>query len=154
LYRREEFTAEGFDHVSLVNLNSIAYCALALRPALARSDSAALVIVSSSAAYRTTFGNPAYNASKAGLLGLIRSLAAAWIGDGIRVNGIAPGLVETKLTHVTTRHPERLENALGTIPSRRLGTARDMAGAALYLASPLSDYVVGQTIVVDGGASL
>ena len=78
-------------------------------------------------------------------------MAQAWAEDGIRVNGIAPGLVDTKMTKVTTANPKRLEGAIERIPLKRLGTPADMAGAALFLASPLSSYIVGQTLVVDGG---
>ena len=99
-------------------------------------------------------GNPAYNASKTGAVGLTRTLAQAWAEDGIRVNGIAPGLVDTKMTKVTTANPRRLEGAIERIPLKRLGTPADMAGAALFLASPLSAYVLGQTLVVDGGLIL
>jgi 3-oxoacyl-[acyl-carrier protein] reductase len=87
-------------------------------------------------------------------VGLTRTLGDAWAQDGIRVNGIAPGLVDTKLTKVTTSNPKRLEERLKGIPLRRLGTAEDMAGAALFLASPLASYIVGQTIIVDGGLHL
>jgi 3-oxoacyl-[acyl-carrier protein] reductase len=85
---------------------------------------------------------------------LTRTLAEAWAGDGIRVNGIAPGLVDTKMTKVTTSSPKRLQDAIERIPLKRLGTPADMAGAALFLASPLASYVVGQTLVVDGGLIL
>ena len=85
---------------------------------------------------------------------LTRTLGQAWAPDGIRVNGLAPGLVDTKLTQVTTRHPQRLAGAVAAIPAGRLGTPADMAGAALFLASPLAAYVNGQTLVVDGGLSL
>ena len=68
--------------------------------------------------------------------------------------GLAPGLVDTKLTKVTTEHPERREGALRAIPRGRMGTPQDIAGAALFLASPLAAYVVGQTLIVDGGLSL
>ena len=81
-------------------------------------------------------------------------MAEAWAKDGIRVNGIAPGLVDTKLTKVTTENPERLAGSIQGIPMRRLGTPEDMAGVALFLASPLSAYVLGQTIPVDGGLIL
>lgn len=81
-------------------------------------------------------------------------MGEAWSEDGIRVNGIAPGLVDTKMTKVTTDNPKRLEDALSRIPLRRLGTPADMAGAALFLASPLSSYIIGQTLVVDGGLIL
>ena len=70
------------------------------------------------------------------------------------MNGLAPGLVDTKLTKVTTENPKRREGALASIPSGRLGTPGDMAGAALFLASPLASYVNGHTLVVDGGLSL
>lgn len=153
IYRRGEFDMTGFQHVMDVNLNSMMACSLKFREQLARARGAN-ILISSGAAFRTTFGNPAYNASKAGILGLTRALAAAWIGDGIRVNGVAPGLVDTKLTKVTMDKPERLDSQLALIPSRRLGKPEDIAGAVLYLASPLADYVIGQTIVVDGGGSL
>ena len=113
-----------------------------------------LIIVSSTAAYHSTKGNPAYNASKTGAVGLTRTLGQAWAEDGIRVNGIAPGLVDTKMTKVTTANPKRLEGAIERIPLKRLGTPADMAGAALFLASPLASYIVGQTLVVDGGLIL
>lgn len=149
-YRREEFTMPGFEQVVEVNLHSVMACALRFRAMLAAS-SGALITVSSVAGYGANVGNPAYAASKAGVISLTRTLAAAWAADGIRVNGIAPGLVDTKLTKVTTQHPERLERALRSIPARRLGTPADMAGAALFLASPLAAYVCGQTLRVDGG---
>jgi 3-oxoacyl-[acyl-carrier protein] reductase len=113
-----------------------------------------MIIVSSAAAFHSTVGTPAYNASKTGAYGLTRTLGEAWAGDGIRVNGIAPGLVATKLTRVTTDHPERLAASLRKIPLGRLGTPDDMAGAALFLASPLAAYVLGQTLLVDGGLLL
>jgi 3-oxoacyl-[acyl-carrier protein] reductase len=153
IYRRGEFKSEGFRRVVDVNLNSLMACSAKFHALLAATKGA-LVIVSSTAAFHATRGNPAYNASKAGALGLTRTLAQAWAADGIRVNGIAPGLVDTKLTKVTTEHPERLAGALARIPLGRLGTPADMAGAALFLASPLAAYVVGQTIVVDGGLVL
>jgi 3-oxoacyl-[acyl-carrier protein] reductase len=153
IYRRGEYDMAGFQKVMDVNLNSMMACALKFQPLLAAARGS-LILVSSSAAYRTTRGNPAYNASKAGILGLTRALAQTWAPEGVRVNGIAPGLVDTKLTKVTVDNPERLSASLRSIPSRRLGTPGDMAGAALYLASPLADYVIGQTLVVDGGGSL
>jgi 3-oxoacyl-[acyl-carrier protein] reductase len=153
IYRRGEFEMAGFRKVLEVNLMSLMACATRFH-ALLRASRGCLIIVSSTAAYHSTKGNPAYNASKTGALGLTRTLGQAWAEDGIRVNGIAPGLVDTKMTKVTTANPKRLEGAIERIPLKRLGTPADMAGAALFLASELSSYVVGQTIVVDGGLIL
>ncbi len=153
MYRRREFEADAFRRVVEVNLNSLMNCAMKFRAMLAASRGA-LITISSTAAFHATRGNPAYNASKAGAVGLTRTLGEAWAAEGIRVNGIAPGFVDTKLTKVTTGDPQRLAGALARIPAGRLGTPRDMAGVALFLASPLSAYVIGQTIVVDGGLLL
>jgi 3-oxoacyl-[acyl-carrier protein] reductase len=153
IYERGEFKTEGFRRVVEVNLNSLMSCSAKFHDMLVASRGA-LIIVSSTAAFHATRGNPAYNAAKAGAVGLTRTLAQAWAGDGIRVNGIAPGLVATKLTKVTTDQPKRLAGALERIPLGRLGTPADMAGVALFLASPLAGYILGQTIVVDGGLVL
>ena len=153
VYKRGEFKMDGFRKVMEVNLMSLMACAEKFYDML-KASKGALIIVSSTAAYHATKGNPAYNASKTGAVGLTRTLGQAWAADGIRVNGIAPGLVDTKLTKVTTENAERLKGALQGIPLHRLGTPADMAGAALFLASPLAAYVIGQTIVVDGGLIL
>lgn len=153
LYRKGEFQMEGFRKVVAVNLDSLMACALRFHDMLKEAQGA-LITISSTAAYHATRGNPAYNASKAGAVGLTRTLGQAWAAEGIRVNGVAPGLVDTKLTKVTTDNPERLKGALAGIPLGRLGTPQDMAGAVLFLASPLSAYIVGQTIPVDGGLLL
>lgn len=153
LYRRGEFDPIGFRKVVDLNLNSLMDCSLKFHGML-RASQGALITVSSTAAYHATKGNPAYNASKAAVVGLTRTLAQAWAGEGIRVNGIAPGLVDTKLTKVTTGDPQRLAASLRSIPAGRLGLPSDMAGVALFLASPLAAYVYGQTLPVDGGLIL
>lgn len=153
LYRRQEFEADGWSRVMAVNASSVMYVAQRFREDLARAKGA-LVIVASIAAHRATIGNPAYAASKAATVGLIRTLGKAWASEGIRVNGFSPGLVDTKLTKATTDHPDRLERALGNIPMNRLSTPEEMAGVALFLASPLAGYICGQTIIVDGGVTL
>jgi 3-oxoacyl-[acyl-carrier protein] reductase len=113
-----------------------------------------LIIVSSVSGLGANIGNPAYAASKAGAISLTKTLGQAWAADGIRVNGLAPGLVDTKLTKVTTENPKRREGAIARIPAGRMGEPADMAGAAIFLASPLAAYVAGHTLVVDGGLSL
>jgi 3-oxoacyl-[acyl-carrier protein] reductase len=153
IYKRGEFEMAGFQKVVAVNLNSLMACAVKFHPMLAASKGS-IITISSTAAYHASRGNPAYSASKTAAVGLTRTLAETWARDGVRVNGIAPGLVDTKMTKVTTEDPARLAGSLQRIPARRLGVPADMAGAALFLASPLAAYVYGQTIIVDGGLTL
>lgn len=153
VYRRGEFAPEGWDRVMAVNLDSLMDCANRFRATLA-DRRGVIIIVSSVSGYTSNRGNPAYAASKAGAVSLTKTLGEAWAPEGIRVVGLAPGLVDTKLTKITTENPERLAGALRSIPLGRMGTPKDMAGAALLLASPLAGYVVGQTLIVDGGLSL
>lgn len=153
LYKQGEFARAGWDRVIAVNLDSVMHCITRFRPQL-RERGGRVVIISSVSGFIANRGNPAYAASKAGAVALTRTLGEALAPEGIRVNGIAPGLVDTKLTKVTTEHPKRREMALASIPLGRMGTPADMAGAAAFLASPLSSYVVGQTLIVDGGLIL
>jgi len=152
LYARQEFERSGWDRVMAINLDSLMHCACRFEDQLAHTQGS-LIIISSVAAFKAAIGNPAYAASKSGAVALTRTLGNAWAPRGIRVNGIAPGLVDTKLTKVTTEHPKRRERALARIPLGRMGLPEDMAGVALFLASPLASYVVSQTISVDGGAN-
>jgi 3-oxoacyl-[acyl-carrier protein] reductase len=136
-----------------VNLDSLMHISRKYRTQLSDAGGS-IVIVSSISGLKANIGNPAYAASKAGAISLTKTLGQAFAADGIRVNGLAPGLVDTKLTKVTTQNPERLEGTLAHIPQRRMGTPEDMAGAAIFLASPLASYVTGHTLIVDGGLSL
>ncbi|MEM7268042.1 MAG: SDR family oxidoreductase [Pseudomonadota bacterium] len=150
-YGRAEFERQGWDEVMEVNLNSVMFIAQKYRPVLSGGS---VIIVSSVAGFNAARGNPAYAASKAGAVGLTKTLGEAWASEGIRVNGIAPGFVDTKLTKVTTENEKRLKATLASIPQGRLGQPSDMAGAALFLASPLASYMCGQTLIVDGGLTL
>ncbi|MEM6493393.1 MAG: SDR family oxidoreductase [Pseudomonadota bacterium] len=152
-YGQKEFAREGWDQVIDVNLNSVMDVARAFHGGL-KERSGAMIVISSVAAFQAVIGQPAYAASKAGAASLVKSLGEAWARDNIRVNGIAPGLVPTKMTSIMTDHPERRDAMLNAIPMARPGTPEDMAGAALFLASPLSAYMTGQTLVVDGGLTL
>lgn len=152
-YRRAEFERAGWNAVMDVNLNSVMDCARKFHAGLSAAQGS-LIVVSSTAAFHAAVGNPAYAASKAGAVALVRTLASSWAGDAIRVNGIAPGFVATKMTKVTTDHPKRLAGALAKIPLGRMGETEEMAGAAMFLASPLSSYILGQTLIVDGGLTL
>ena len=153
VYKRGEFERAGWDRVMAVNLDSLMHCASKFREQLAAARGS-VIIVSSISGLKANIGNPAYAASKAGAISLTKTLGQAWAPMGIRVNGLAPGLVDTKLTKVTTEHPDRLAGALARIPDGRMGTPADMAGTAIFLASPLASYVTGHTVIVDGGLSL
>lgn len=153
IYGRQEFEPEGWAKVMAVNLDSLMVCARRFKPALVDSLGA-IVVISSIGGFRAQKGNPAYAASKAGAINLVRTLGQAWAAEGVRVNGVAPGMVDTKLTKVTVDRPDRLARTLAKIPCGRLGTPGDIAGAAMFLASPLAAYVHGQTLAVDGGLSL
>ena len=152
-YNREEFGRPAFDEVVRVNLTSVMDCANALRRPLSAAGGS-LIVLSSVSAFYGLRANPAYAASKAAVVSLVKSLAAAFAGEGVRVNGIAPGYVLTKLNDSFLADADFQRKAIAGIPRGRLGTPRDMAGAALFLASPLADYILGQTLIVDGGMTL
>ena len=152
-YKQAEYAKPGWDDVMDININSVMHTATKFKPMLSEANGS-IVIVSSVSGLKANIGNPAYAASKAAAISLTKTLGQSWARDGIRVNGLAPGLVPTKLTAVTTKNEKRSEAALRTIPVRRYGTPEDMAGAALFLASPLAAYVQGHTLITDGGLSL
>jgi 3-oxoacyl-[acyl-carrier protein] reductase len=153
VYRRKEFEIETFRHVVNINLLSVMHLATRFYP-LIRQRQGSIVIIGSIGAFKSVVGNPAYAASKAGVFGLTRTLGDAWGREGVRVNGIAPGMIATRMTKVTTENPERLQTAIDTISLGRLGLPGDVANMALFLVSPLASYITGQTLVVDGGRSL
>jgi 3-oxoacyl-[acyl-carrier protein] reductase len=153
-FESEEYEADIFRQVVDVNLSSVFDCAQRFKPELAAAKGA-IVIVSSLAAFRTIPAQPAYTASKAALLGLVRALSMTYIAEGIRVNGIAPGLARTKMGR--RGHPnydELVEKTVRRLPIRRSGTPEEMAGPILFLCSSLASYMIGQTLIVDGGMSL
>jgi len=94
---------------------------------------------------------PAYTASKHAVAGLTKALANEWAAQGINVNAIAPGYMATDNTQALRDDPERSRQILERIPAQRWGTADDVAGAAVFLASRASDYVHGHVLVIDGG---
>ncbi len=153
LYRRAEFQVKGFQEVLDVNLTSNMAIIGRFQPML-ETAKGSVIVVSSTAAFHATVGNPAYNASKAGAVALVRTLAQGMATSGVRVNGLAPGFVPTRMTRVTTDREDRAETMRARIPMGRFGQPEEMAGVCLFLASPLASYVTGQTIICDGGLVL
>lgn len=151
-YRRREFEIETFADVLATNLTGPMQLAMHFRGALAAAKGT-IIFIGSVASFRGTIGQPAYSASKGGLLTLTMTLAQALAGDGIRVNLVAPGLVRSKLTAVTWQDPERLAATESRVPLGRIGEPDDIAGAIVFLASPLAAYITGTSLIVDGGLS-
>jgi NAD(P)-dependent dehydrogenase (short-subunit alcohol dehydrogenase family) len=93
----------------------------------------------------------AYNAAKSGLMGVVRALSREWASQGIRVNGISPGYVETAMTKDLFADPERRQKLLDRIPTGRFGTTEELAAPTVFLASDASAYMTGQLLIIDGG---
>ena len=147
-----ETAAEDWNAVLALNLTAPFLLSQAFaRPLLADGRRGSIVNVVSMNSFSGGMHVAAYTASKHGLLGLTRALANEWTGQGIRVNGIAPGWMETELTRPLREDGERYDALLARMPSGRWGTPADVAGAVVYLASEASGYVSGGFIAVDGG---
>lgn len=148
----KEFTPEGFAEVIDINLNGTQRCCHAAHAALKVSGGCII----NTASMLSFFGSgqaPAYSASKGGVAQLTRSLAIAWASDGIRVNALAPGWIATELTSALTQNSERSAELVGRTPMGRWGEPNDLAGPALFLASPGAQFVTGIVLPVDGGYS-
>ena len=152
LWKKAEFERAGFEKILSINLSGAMELYMAFQELL-RDSGGSIVSIDSVASINPAINNPAYSASKAGLVQLTRSLAKKWGPEGIRVNTVAPGLVPTKMT-VNQAGPEQEAQFSKVNPIGRFGTPDDIAGAAVFLASPLASYITGQQIIVDGGLTL
>lgn len=153
MYGRKEFEVENFEQILAANLTGMFQLCAAFEPALADSDDGNIVNVGSVASHRGVIGQPAYGASKGGVLTLTKSLALAYAKSGVRVNQVSPGLVQTKLTSISWEDDERKQSIERHIPLRRIGQPGDIAGAILLLASTASRWTTGTDIIIDGGQS-
>jgi 3-oxoacyl-[acyl-carrier protein] reductase len=132
-----------------VNLKSAFYLVAAVSRPMVKQRSGSIVLVSSIVGVAGNAGQAAYAAAKAGLLGLAKSVAKELGSRNVRVNAVAPGLIETAMTESM---PEQARaHYLATIPLGRAGTPDDVSGVVTFLCSDAARYVTGQTIVVDGG---
>jgi NAD(P)-dependent dehydrogenase (short-subunit alcohol dehydrogenase family) len=152
----DEFPESGWDKVMDLNLKTPFFLTQALHGALkAAATKERLAKVINIASIDGLAVNPqetySYHASKAGLIHLTKRMAVRLIRDNIAVTAIAPGAFASDMNRVARDHGDE---ASRMIPARRIGTPEDMAGAAIYLASRAGDYVVGATIIVDGGVSM
>lgn len=146
------FEPDNFEYTVQVNLNGAYRISHAFREQLAASGGS-IVNIASMTSYFSSPRGPGYGASKAGILQLTQSLASAWASDGIRVNGIAPGWIATKLTAPVQANEPVNRKIIERTPMGRWGQPEEMAGTALFLASDAAGFVTGVTIPVDGGWS-
>ena len=148
----KEFTPKGFAEVIDINLNGTQRCCHAAYEAL-KATGGCIINTASMLSFFGSGHAPAYSASKGGVAQLTRSLAIAWASDGIRVNALAPGWIATDLTAALTQNSERSAELVGRTPMGRWGKPNDLAGPALFLASPGANFITGVLLPVDGGYS-
>ncbi len=141
--------AEAWDEVLKVNLASAFYVCKAVSMHLLSRRGGSIINMSSVVGLHGNAGQTNYSASKAGLIGLTKSLAQELAPRGVRVNAICPGFIGTEMTGKLS--DEQKQSLFGRIPMGRMGKTEEIAGTALWLASDLSTYVTGQAITVDGG---
>jgi NAD(P)-dependent dehydrogenase (short-subunit alcohol dehydrogenase family) len=148
--RGDELDPDVFSDVVDINLNGTMRVCAAAREKLGRTQGT----IVNTASMLSYFGGgfvPGYSASKGGISQLTKSLAIAYAEDGIRVNAIAPGWIETPLTQELRDNEERKAAIIARTPMKRWGKPEDVAGGVLYLSSPIAGFVTGTVLVIDGG---
>ena len=148
-----EYQPDNFKRVMDVNVTGVLACCVKFQEMLA-ANAGTILILNSVGAFRSNPQLPAYNASKAALESLTRTLALDWAEDGIRVNGIAPGMIPTRMTQVAADDPKRVAAYVARVPLGRTGKVENVADLAVFLSSPSASYLTGLTIPVEGGRLL
>lgn len=146
-----DFSEEDWSTVLEVNLSSVFRLSQAAGRKMIEQGVGKIINIASLLSFQGGITVPAYTASKSGVAGLTKALANEWAKFNINVNAIAPGYMATNNTTVLRADETRNRQILERIPAGRWGNADDLAGAAVFLASPASDYLQGHVMVVDGG---
>ncbi len=147
-----DFTEADWDAVMDVNLKAVFFTAQAFARALVQRKAPGKIInIASLLSFQGGIRVPSYTAAKHGVAGLTKLLANEWAAKGINVNAIAPGYIETNNTEALRADPDRNSAILDRIPAGRWGRPEDIAGAAVFLASPAAAYIHGAILNVDGG---
>ena len=135
-----------------LNLNSLFYCSKIIGEVMVRNKAGNIINISSGMGFGPFPGGSHHAAARAGVINFTKSLALEWAPFNIRVNSLAPGYTETSLpAKVWKEHPEHLEALLKNVPLGRVAQPEEMASVAIFLASPASSYITGETIYVSGG---
>ena len=143
---------EDWDAVIKVNLKGTFNCTKVVSKAMLKAKKGKIISIASVIGIMGNAGQANYAASKAGIIGFTKSVARELASRGITANAVAPGYIQTDMTEKLSEKAR--EEILQNIPLNKLGTARDVAGVCLFLASSDADYITGQTIVVDGGMAI
>lgn len=142
---------EEWDRVLKVNLDSVFYASKIFGEIMVKQKSGKVINIASMASFIGIAGSPAYCASKGGINQLTKTMALEWAKENVQVNAIAPGWFETDITSQIFSEPKMKKYIEDHIPYGRIGETKELAGAAIFLASKASDYVTGVTLPVDGG---
>jgi 2-deoxy-D-gluconate 3-dehydrogenase len=138
-----------------INLTSAFLASRACHPVMKKQGGGKVINIGSMMSIFGAAFAPAYAASKGGMVQLTKAMATGWAADNIQVNAVLPGWIDTELTQRARQQIEGLhESVLRRTPAKRWGVEQDMAGVAVFLASPASDFVTGAAIPVDGGYSI
>lgn len=151
---RDEWIPDVFDDALTVNLSGAFRLTMACRGALRKSTAeggASVVNMVSMSAFLAVPVVPGYGSGKAGLLQLTRNLAVQWAGKGIRVNAVAPGVIDSPMTAPMKSIPELVDQQLVHIPMGRFGTVDEIAPIVLFLCTAQASYVTGHALAADGG---
>jgi NAD(P)-dependent dehydrogenase (short-subunit alcohol dehydrogenase family) len=146
----EAFTRADYDELMATNLTSVFFACAKIGKHMLERGSGSILNIASIAGHKGFQLSALYTASKHGVLGLTRALAAEWASRGVRVNALSPGFFMTPLNQ-TKMSAERKQAAIRRTPMHRFGELDEVVGAAVYLASPSARFVTGQSIAVDGG---
>lgn len=145
---------DQFEKILQNNVISNHWLIQMVAPQMVERRDGAILVISSIGGLRGNALIGAYNISKAADMQLVRNLAVEWGPSNVRVNCIAPGLVQTDFAKYLWENPELLKTVTEPAPLKRIGQPDEIAGTAVYLCSPASAYVTGQTLVVDGGLTI
>ncbi|MFI6735868.1 SDR family oxidoreductase [Nonomuraea sp. NPDC050451] len=146
-----QHSGEIWDRVIETNLNSQFVLSQAVGRSMIERGRGKIIFIASLLSFQGGINVPGYTASKSAIAGLTKALANEWMAKGVNVNAIAPGYIATDNTRALQDDPDRSRSILERIPAGRWGTAGDLGGAAVFLASRASDYVSGVVLPVDGG---